>query len=203
MIKKALVLVADGSEEIEVATAVDILRRGKIQVDLAAVSGSTSVLLSRQMRLTADNTLNSIVSDQSEVDGVVSFYDAIVLPGGLAGAKTFAADPTVLKLLKKFESQGKLVAAMCASTTVLKAAGIGQGKRATSYPSFKGDLSSYYDYQDRPVVVDIRLITSRAPGTAMAWALAIVKDLVGRETAAEIHTQCLGLFNLAEIDGGL
>lgn len=123
---KALVLIADGSEEIEACTVIDVLRRAKMEVTVAAIgTHSTTVTLSRGVKVIADISLPDIVSFASN-------YAVIILPGGLQGAKAFSNDHLVQKLLKEFEEADKLVAAMCASTTVLHAAGIGKGKRATS-----------------------------------------------------------------------
>lgn len=100
-------------------------------------------------------------------------------------------DARVQELLRAFEGQGKLVAAICASTTALHAAGIGRGKRATSYPSFRPQLEAHYDYQETAVAVDRGLITSRGPGTAMAWTLAVIEALCGAETRQSVAEDTL------------
>lgn len=83
---------------------------------------------------------------------------------------------------------------MCASTTALQAAGIGKGSKATSYPTFREQLKGFYNYQEEAVVTDNNIITSRGPGTAMAWSLAIVKVLSGQAKAVEIAEQLLFTF---------
>lgn len=148
--------------------------------------------MSRNMLLVADVLLSEFTAPRA-----VGAFDAIVLPGGLKGAQTFSSDPSCQAFLKAFDAAGtKLVAAMCASTTALHAASVGRGKKATSYPAFRDQLSSFYDYQETSVATDVQLITSRAPGTAMAWSLAIVRELCGSAKAREISEQLLIMFSL-------
>lgn len=180
----ALVLIADGSEEIEAVTAIDILRRAQVEVTVASVKQAIDVHCSRGVNLKADTTLTDLA-------GVATSFSAIILPGGLQAAKTFSSDEMVQRLLKEYEAKGKLVAAMCASTTALRAAGVGEGKRATSYPGVKEQLGGFYNYQEMDVVVDEQLITSRAPGTAMAWAMTIVEVLCGKDKASGIASGIL------------
>lgn len=180
----ALVLVADGSEEIEVITVVDILRRAHVIVTIAAVDDAVNVTCSRGVNLVADAILGDLVSPCKS-------FEAIILPGGLTGAETFSHSTTVQKLLREFEEAGKLVCAMCASTIALFSAHVGKGKRATSYPSFKERLAQFYEYQEDTVVVDDGLITSRGPATAMEWALAIVQALTNVETRETVAKQLL------------
>lgn len=105
--KKVLVLVADGSEEIEVVVTVDVLRRAGIQTTLASVSGSGSVTCSRQVVITPDASLEAIKGD---LDG----YEVLVLPGGAAGAATFVGSELVQSVIKQFASNSRLIAAICA-----------------------------------------------------------------------------------------
>lgn len=104
---------------------------------------------------------------------------------GLGGAKTFCSSVAVGELLKKQEQSGRLVAAICAAPTALKQHGIGLGKKLTSYPNFKEELSQAYSYSEDRVVEDGKLITSRGPGTAFEFALEIVKHLLGQEKQQE------------------
>ncbi|KAJ3370182.1 Protein deglycase DJ-1zDJ-1 [Kappamyces sp. JEL0680] len=150
----ALVLCADGSEEMETVIAVDILRRAGIQVTLAAVQSVPQVTCSRQVVLLADSTLDQIRDP-------VGAFDCLVLPGGLGGAKTFASHPRVLELLREYShADGKWTAVMCASPIALQAAQAHTGKTLTSHPSIKDQLASFAYSEDR-VVVDGNLITSR------------------------------------------
>lgn len=181
---KALVLVADGCEEIETVTAVDILRRARIDVTMAAVQDSVEVVCSRGVRLTADVLLDQVVSSGDQ-------FAAVLLPGGAKGAETFSHSATVQTLLREFEAADKFVCAMCASTMALHVAQVGKGKRATSYPSFKERLAAFYKYEEDAVVVDEKMITSRGPATAMAWALSVVEALAGEDARKEISKHLL------------
>ncbi|KAL2911990.1 Protein deglycase DJ-1zDJ-1 [Polyrhizophydium stewartii] len=173
---KVLVLVADGSEEMETVISVDVLRRAGIHVHLAAAQDSVEATCSRGVRVTADGLL-------ADVPGLAAGgYDAIVLPGGLAGAKTFAASPRVGALLREGEQAGLLVAAI--SPIALKAAGVFRGARITSHPSVRSELDAVYAYSEDRVVTDGKLVTSRGPGTTFDFALAIVKAICG---AAKMH----------------
>lgn len=107
------------------------------------------------------------------------------MPTGLAGSKSFAASSEVGSLLKKQESSGRTIAAICAAPNALLEHGIGLGKKITSYPNFKEQLSQAYSYSDDRVVEDGKLITSRGPGTAFEFALAIIQHLLGNEKKEE------------------
>lgn len=112
----------------------------------------------------------------------------LVLPGGLGGAKTLAESKEVGQLLKDQESCGRLIAAICAAPTALRAHGIAEGKTVTSYPAMEGCMTEggKYNYKNDKVVVDGTLITSRGPGTAFDFALTIVDKLHGKEKASEV-----------------
>lgn len=113
-------------------------------------------------------------------------FDALILPGGLGGAKTLAESKEVGSLLKQQESAGRIIAAICAAPTALRAHEIGFGKNVTSYPSVEGCLTDKYNYKQDNVVVDGNFVTSRGPGTAFDFALAIVDKLNGKEKASEV-----------------
>ncbi len=186
--KSALVLVADGSEEIEAVTVVDILRRAHVKVTVAAVGPSAEITCSRGVRLVADCRL-------PEVERPGEAFEAICLPGGLRAAETFRQAEAVQQVLQAGEAGGKAVlAAMCASTTALRAAEVGRGRRVTSYPAVCDQLQDFYCYQEDPVVTDGKLVTSRGPGTAMAWALAIVRALVGESAMQQVADGLILMF---------
>jgi protein DJ-1 len=114
-------------------------------------------------------------------------FDCVVLPGGLGGAKAMADSKEVGELLKKYEADGKIIAAICAAPTVLLAHSVALGKNITSYPSFKDKLDSKFKYDDHSlVVVDGKLITSRGPGTAFDFGLKLAEILQGKETAEKV-----------------
>lgn len=163
----AIVLIANGSEEIEAVTAIDVLRRSEVTVTVAALN-ALDVHASRGIHLRADACLD-------DLDG--QRFDLVVLPGGKEGAERLRQDSRVLALLRQQNNQGGLIGAICAAPTVLVAAGILAGRRATSYPGFlqPGDAV----LSEEAVVVDGHVITSRGPATAMLFALTLVEKLCG------------------------
>ena len=173
---KALVLFADGSEELEAVTIVNILRRGGINVTLAGLHAG-ALRGSRGIVITPDTTL-----DEALAHG----YDMLVLPGGLPGTDHLKADARVLKLLQRMNGEGKYVAAICAAPSVLATAGLLDGKRATCYPTCLDEFPKV-KLQTSAVVEDGNIITSRGPGTAMDFALSLVEQLCGKAKRQEVE----------------
>ena len=167
---RVLVPLAEGLEEIEAVTIIDVLRRGGIEVVSAALGRDRAVRGSRGVTILAD-TLWPDTAD----------FDAIVLPGGGKGTENLAADARVRETLRKFDEEGKYVAALCAAPTVLAAAGLLNGRRATCYPSCADQLGESYD--NAPVIADGNVITGQGPGTAMLFALVLIKHLMDEDTA--------------------
>ena len=165
----ALVLLAEGFEEIEAVTIVDVLRRGDVAVTTASLAGK-HVVGSHDISIEADALLDSVS---------VEDFDALVLPGGPA-AKTLREDVRAQAAIQRAAAAGKLVAAVCAGPTALEVAGVLRGKRATVYPG--NALPSATVVEDR-VVEDGNVITSRGPGTSMAFALKVVERLSGSAIA--------------------
>lgn len=182
---KALLLLADGAEEMEAVIAADVLRRAGVEVTIAATGAEREVTASRGVRLLAD----ALLADVSPAD-----FDALVLPGGAGGARRLAADAGVLQLVRRFAAAQKTVAAVCAAPMVLKAAGVLGGVRVTSNPAVRGDLCAGTEERKdgRPVVCDDRVvedgsfITSQGPGTTMEFALAIARRLAGAAAARQV-----------------
>jgi len=174
----ALVPLAEGFEELEAVTIVDILRRGGVTVTVAGLSAQR-VRGSHDIWIEADVLLDAAVK---------SSFDAVVLPGGTQGAQRLREDPRVLGLVRDFAAAGKLTAAVCAAPTVLETAGILQGKRATSYP---GNALPSAHYEEARVVEDGQVITSRGPGTAIEFALTVVARLVNQDTADKVRRAML------------
>ena len=171
-----LVPLAQGCEELEAVTVIDLLRRAGIGVVTAGLD-DRPVRASRGTVLIPDVTLNQAATQK---------YDMIVLPGGLPGADNLNDDPRIHGLLKEVAETGGYTAAICAAPKVLARGGLLQGRRVTSFP---GALSGFegFDYSDSPVVQDDRVITSRGPGTAMDFALVLIENLVGREKRDEVE----------------
>lgn len=170
----ALVPLAEGFEEIEAVTIVDVLRRGGVDV-LTAGLESAIVEGSHQMTLIADRVLDRV--DPTS-------FDLIVLPGG-PGTYKLKADPRIAAILKQHSQDGKLTAAVCAAPLVLSEAGLLTDKKATSYPSVQDKLQ-VGEYLAVPVVVDGQIVTGRGPGTAMAFALKLVELLMGQAVATKL-----------------
>ncbi len=173
----ALVLLADGFEEIEAVTIIDVLRRGEVSVTTASLGG-------KQVRGSHDIAIESdaLLSDVS-----VAAFDALVLPGGPA-AKTLREDARAQAVIKEAAQLGKLVAAVCAAPTALEVAGVLKGKRATSYP---GNPLPSASFVEERVVEDGNVVTSRGPGTTMDFALALVRRLSGVEVAKKTAERML------------
>ena len=175
--KRALVLVAPGFEEIETITVIDILRRANIEVVSAGIEPG-EITGSRKIKIVPDVQLNKVVNDEN--------FDMIVLPGGIPGTTNLKKDEGVKKIIERMYKQGKYTAAICAAPTVLSAIGLTTGKNITSHPSVKNELQ-YESYKEDMVVVDGQIITSRSPGTAMEFAMKLVEILVGKEMVEEIN----------------
>jgi 4-methyl-5(b-hydroxyethyl)-thiazole monophosphate biosynthesis len=174
---KVLVPLAQGCEEIEAVTVIDILRRAGIKVASAGLD-ALPVLASRGVLLLPDAELDAVLDDN---------FDMIVLPGGQPGTNNLKADKRIIALLQKMSQQGKYIAAICAAPSVLATAGLLDGKRATSYP---GALDPFQKVtqQDAAIVEDGKLITSRGPGTAMDFALTLVERLAGKAKRQEVES---------------
>lgn len=176
MLKKVLVPIADGCEEIETACIVDVLRRADADVTIASV-GRLQIAGSRGMKLVADRLISECVKDS---------YDLIVLPGGMPGAENLRDSNDLLELLNKQHQNQKLYAAICASPgVVLHHHGLIGQRKATAYPGFADNFENTEAIDSR-VVVDGNCITSRGPGTAMKFSLKLVEILYGEQKAIEI-----------------
>lgn len=176
--KRVLMPLAAGFEEIEAITTVDLLRRAGVQVVIAAL-GARSVEGSHRIRVEADALLDDVGHEP---------FDMLVLPGGEPGATALRDDPRVRELLLRYAGQGKPVAAICAAPKVLAAAGLLDGRRATSYPGYLDEAPAPgMTYLAQAVVVDGALITSRGPGTAMDFALTLIEVLHGPEARHEVE----------------
>ncbi len=167
--KKALVLIADGSEEIETLTPVDVLRRASVEVDLTSISQSLTVTCSRGVKVVADKLLNDIDFND---------YDCIVVPGGMPGATNIANCKDVIEGLKNTIQNGKIVASICASpAVVLGANGLIKGRKATCFPADEFIDILKENYTGDEVTVDGNLITANGPKSALDFSLEICRAL--------------------------
>ena len=167
---RVLIPLADGVEELEAVTLIDVLRRGGIEVTSAALGEDRVVHGSRGVTLVADALWSALATED---------FDAIVLPGGGKGTENLAADRRIVETVRAFDEAGKFVAALCAAPIVLAQAGILKDCKATCYPSCAKDLGASYD--DAPVIADGNVITSQGPGTAMLFALVLIQHFTGDE----------------------
>lgn len=171
-----LVFMADGCEEIEALTVVDVLRRAGMQVDMASVSGNQIIKGAHGI---------NFESDLKVQDAVLSGYDAVVLPGGNPGYKNLVESESVKSLTLKAKDEGKLVAAICASPTVLGSFGILEGKNACCYPGMEDGLTGANPNEDS-VCLDGNILTSRGMGTSIEFALSIVEYFESRDKSVEL-----------------
>ena len=167
---------ADGFEEIEALTVVDLLRRADVGTETVSVTGRLPVTGSHGIKVVADILFE---------DAVYGECDFVVLPGGMPGAANLDAHEGLREKILSFHNQGKGLAAICAAPLVLGRAGVLEGKKATCYPGFEKELKGAEAVTDA-VVSDQGVITSRGPATAIPFALAIIETLKGKETADEI-----------------
>lgn len=177
---KALIPVADGVEEIETVTLIDVLRRAKIEVSVASIEHDLTVTCAHGCKLTADLPWKEAAKGE---------YQLIALPGGAQGAAALSKNKQLIEKLKSQRANRRWYAAICASPAlVLAPHGFLEGKRATCYPSFKDQLPRYVE---APVVVDGHLVTSQSAATAMAFALKLVELVAGEEKFRRVAAELL------------
>lgn len=174
--KKTAMLFANGFEEVEALTVVDILRRAGMVCDMLSLDDAAETAGSHGITVRMDGGFSA-----ADFSG----YDALILPGGMPGTTNLAADERVIKLLQDFCAAGKLTAAICAAPTVLAKAGLLKGRHAVCYPGLEGKLTGA-EPGDEPVVRDGTVITSRGVGTALPFALELVAYLDNREHSDEL-----------------
>lgn len=170
---KALIILADGFEEIEAFTVIDVLRRANIEVTSAGLM-SAVVEGAHKIRTMADKTLSAANLDT---------FDALILPGG-AGYKNLLNSAAVIKIIQDFNKKNKILAAICAAPCVLAKAGVLDGKIATIYPGMESSLPRP---REAKVVVDKNVITSRSPGTAMEFALKLVEVMSTKAASRKVR----------------
>ena len=180
---KVAVILADGFEEIEALTVVDVLRRANITCHM--VGFEAQVTGSHAIQVQADRVF----------DGDLSDYDMIVLPGGMPGSAHLRDNEQLIAELQKCEQVGKKVAAICAAPIVLNRAGLLKDKEFTCYDGVQEQIADGH-YRKETVVVDGHLITSRGPATALAFAYNLVEQLGGDADAlreAMLYRDVFGL----------
>ena len=174
--KNILIPLADGFEEIEAATCINVFRRAGLSVITAGMPG-TMVKGSRGVKMMADRRMDDVNMNQ---------FDVLVLVGGDPGFRNLGRSQKILKAVRDFGMSNKLIGAICAAPVILARVGLIEKKLATVYPGMEREIP-------RPrggrVIVDGNVITSQAPGTAMEFALKIVETLLGAEKANELRSE--------------
>ncbi len=180
---KVLVPLADGFEEIEAVTIIDVLRRGGVEVTTASLNDSEEVHGSNGITILANTLLKYLSADE---------FDMMVLPGGIPGAENLRDSDKVQELVKEFKKD-KLVGAICAAPIALYSAGALDGEEFTCYPGYEQVIKDA-NFKEEKVVQSSNVLTSRGPGTAICFALEIVKKLVGDETYQQLKAGLLADF---------
>src|SRR5580658_4333922 len=176
--KKVLVPLAPGFEEIEAITVIDILRRAGVDVVVAGTQPGP-IEASRNTRHIPDCTLDDIDAGN---------FDMIVLPGGQPGTNNLRKDPRIQRILEVLQAKNRHIAAICAAPSILSAYGILKGRAATCHPSVRSEVATgAKEISDQRVVIDGPIVTSQAAGTAMEFAFALVEILCGADKAAEVN----------------
>lgn len=174
--KKVLIVLADGFEEIEAVTPIDLLRRAGLDVIVAGV-GKDRVEGSHGIAIQTD----VVLEEYKDIP------EAIVLPGGMPGAKNLSESKALGSLLDRMNESGKIIGAICAAPAVVLAGrGLLDGRKATCYPSFEKDFTSKTTFSTARVVQDGHVITSRGPGSAFEFALELVERLAGKREAEKL-----------------
>ena len=172
--KTVNIFFADGFEEVEALTVVDLLRRAGIDTTMVSVTGNNQVKGSHGITIETDKLFDEIADT-----------DAIVLPGGMPGTINLKNHQGLAELIRRYDAEGKWLCAICAAPTVYGSMGLLKGRHATCYPGMESELNCEKALEDA-VVVDDNYITSRGVGTAIDFSLAIIKNLIDDVTADKI-----------------
>ena len=179
--KSAYVFFAEGFEEIEALTIVDVLRRADIPVSMVSVTGKLSVTGAHGIAVQTDLLFEDADYNDAEI---------LILPGGLPGAHNLNNHEGLKEKLVSFNDAGKKVAAICAAPLVLGGLNMLDGKKATCYPGFENELTGASLSTDL-VVKEDNVVTSRGPGTALNFALKLVEELKGKNLADQLANAML------------
>ena len=172
----ALLVMANGFEDIEAVAVIDVLRRGGVEIVTASLHDKRVVMSAHGIRMETDR-LFSEVADAT--------YDAIILPGGGEGTENLKRSESLAARLRRQKEEGRLLCAICAAPTVLVAAGVlGEKTVVTCYPTCQGELDRAWS--PAPVVVDGAVITGQAPGSAVLFALVVLQTLAGEHVARKV-----------------
>lgn len=176
---KVYVFLADGLEEVEAVTPIDVLRRAGNEVVTVSIMGRKWIRGSHMIYLEADRMLQEVKCE----DG-----DLFVLPGGGEGTKNLGSDRELAQILQTAYVSGKHIAAICAAPSIFGRLGFLESRKATVYPGMEGTLTGA-DYQDVPVVTDGNVTTGHGPGAAIDFALELVRIMNGADAALQLKKQ--------------
>ena len=179
--KKVFLLLAEGYEEVEALTVVDILRRGNVDVTIMSTNYKLGIIGAHNINVIVDMSFNK----EALLQG-----DMIILPGGGTGTQNLKDNKDVIDALKDYSAKDKYIAAICAAPSVLGVNGLLKGKTAVCYPGFESQLEGAVIGTD-PVVIDGKIITSKGPGTAMEFALVLLSILKGVEVSQNVKSGLL------------
>jgi 4-methyl-5(b-hydroxyethyl)-thiazole monophosphate biosynthesis len=177
IMKKVVLFLANGFEEIEALGTLDILRRAQIPVKTVSISDDKTVTGAHNISVIADTIFAE--ADFTEVE-------VLVLPGGMPGAKHLNEHEGVKNLLLEFNKQQKMIASICAAPMVLGGLRLLEGRRATCYPGFEPELIGA-QVTGENVVVDGNLTTGKGPGLVFDFALRLVEQIAGISTRREVQ----------------
>lgn len=174
------IIIGEGFEEIEAVAPCDILRRGGVAVKYAAVGGNKNVTGSHGISVAADVMFSDVIP---------SADDTIVIPGGMGGVNSIKSDDNAMKIIKKADKAGALLAAICAGPSVLAQLGLLNGKRITCHPATEDLMDGAICDLENSTITDVKLITGRAPGSAIDFGLAILAHIKGESVEKRIRTE--------------
>lgn len=172
-----ILFLADGFEELEALSVVDILRRGNADITTMSINNKKEVIGKSDVKIAADK-----VFDKDTALGA----DMIILPGGGVGTENLKNSQDVIEVIKCFADNNKKISAICAAPSVLGVNGVLRGYKAICYPGFEKFLEGA-EITDKNVVCDRNIITSKGPGTAIDFALAILESLKGKESKETVR----------------
>ncbi len=174
--KKVFVFLADGFEEIEAITVIDMLRRAEIPTQTVSISDKKEVVGAHHIKVMADELIGNIVQADAA---------AIVLPGGMPGSTNLKDSDALKQIIITQNNEHAYIAAICAAPIVLANAGVLEGKKATCYPGFESQLAGAI-HKEGPVVIDDKIVTANGPASASAFALALIELLKCNDSAEEV-----------------
>lgn len=179
---KVFIVLADGFEEIEGLTCIDVLRRASVEVDIVGLK-NLNVFGAHGVNIVADKVLNDISCCS---------YDMVVLPGGMPGAKKLSDSKELCEILYQMKESNKKIAAICAAPLALEVSGV-LGNKFTCYPGFESSIRKNKDgyTDDFDVVVDGNIITAKGPALSMKFALELVKILKGNDIYIKVRDELL------------